>query len=118
MSKYVTRDGSTVNSVEAFTAQLDMIPRADGSGPVIRSLWADLLTAKAAADKAIALAVEGLALVDKLQAENACLRVEIADADQRIIELDAEVARLDEHVTFSLSCARALASGGRIELVK
>ena len=93
MSKYVTTPGGVeFIDVERFFSA----PFSDpATGTLLRSLYADLLTAKAAADKAIALAVEGLALVDKLQAENACLRVEIADADQRIVELDAELDRLE-----------------------
>ena len=92
MSKYVTSPGGVeFPDVGGF---------ADNCYPtisnLIRSLYTDLLTAKAAADKAIALAYEGTALLDKLQAENACLRVEIADADQRIIELDEALERADD----------------------
>ena len=83
MSKYVTTPGGGECDPVLEALGMDMAGYSFAA-KLIRSLWADLLAAKAAADKAIALAVEGLALVDKLQAENACLRVEIADAEAAV----------------------------------
>ena len=113
MSMYTTPGGDQYNVVHYIAS----LPQHQSR--LLRSLWADLLTAKAAADKAIALAVEGLALVDKLQAENACLRVEIADADQRIVELDEAIERADRWALGLRDELReALAEIDRLELVK
>ena len=94
--EYTTTPGGVeFPNVLRFADAVDGSYAAPGAGTLIRSLWADLKTARDAANKAINIATETLTIIDRLQAENRCLRVEIDDAETYVHKLRDELDRYE-----------------------